>query len=72
MLTAEQKEKNKQYVLSHLEEYSLDNHGNIVMFSPEADIDEWFFLFGEKSLTREGYREIKKNLISMILREKEE
>ncbi|CAG8827468.1 13932_t:CDS:2, partial [Racocetra persica] len=51
-LTPEQKEKNKQYVLEHLDEYTLDSHGNFVLFSPDIDPEdeEIHFYFGKDKI----------------------
>lgn len=69
MVTTEQKEKNKQYVLSHFEEYVLDSHGNFVNVAPDTEGEEWYFTFGEHNFTPEGYREIKTKMFEMILQE---
>jgi len=40
MVTPEQREKNKQYVLNHMEEYVLDDHGNFVNVAPNTEGNE--------------------------------
>lgn len=69
MVTLEQKEKNKQYVLDHFEEYVLDSHSNFANSSPDIEGNEWFLCFGKDSFTPEGYEELKKKLFKSILKE---
>jgi hypothetical protein len=40
MVTPEQKEINRQYVINHMEEYVLDSHGNFANSSPDIEGDE--------------------------------
>ncbi|MCE8164146.1 MAG: hypothetical protein I3274_08165 [Candidatus Moeniiplasma glomeromycotorum] len=69
MVSLEQKEKNKQYVLSHFEEYTFDSHGNFVNVAPDTEGDEWFFCFNKDSFTPEAYEELKTKLFETVLRE---
>jgi hypothetical protein len=69
MVTLEQKENNKQYILSHFEKYTLDDRGNFVNVAPDTEGNEWFFCFGKDSLTPEGHEELKTKLFQTILRE---
>jgi len=68
-MAPEQKEKNKQYVLDHFEEYVLDSHGNFANSSPDVEGNEWFFCFGKDSFAPEGYEELKTKLFETILKE---
>jgi|SRR5581483_5058096 len=68
-LKLEQKEKNKQYLLEHFEEYVLDEHENFVNVAPDTEGDEWFFYFPKDSLPPGTFEEFKTNLFEKILRE---
>ncbi|CAG8682565.1 5367_t:CDS:2, partial [Ambispora leptoticha] len=56
-ITAEQKEKNKQYVLDHLEEYVIDSHDVLTNVAPDTEGDEWFFYFGKDKNYEQDKRE---------------
>ncbi|CAG8711502.1 2389_t:CDS:2, partial [Ambispora leptoticha] len=59
-ITPEQKEKNKQYILDHFEEYVCDSRGNFVnAVDFEGTYGTDYYCIGKGGLTPEGYREIK-------------
>jgi hypothetical protein len=69
MVTSEQKEINKQYILAHLDEYTLDVNGDLVK---SLDVESEHFCIYKGALDPEFYREIKRKLNKVEEKEKKD
>jgi hypothetical protein len=71
-VTLYQKEENKNYILSHLNEYVVDVHGNFFNIDPEMlgeGENARFCYIGKESLTPQDYEEIREKFGETILQE---
>jgi hypothetical protein len=65
MVSLEQKEKNKKYILDNLEEYIIDSRGNFVNTNDEKFCSD-YFVFYPDSLTSEGYQKVYREVYRKV------
>jgi hypothetical protein len=75
MVSLEQKERNRQYILNHLDEYTIDVKGNFFSINPEylgSGENSDYAYIGVDNLTPEGNQEIREKMGEMILQKVED